>query len=253
MATKRFTKKMLGPIDRAELRKIAIVGMGVEPLDAYTMKEAEIVSWIHERAEEFAGLDISEVQPTTGACIEDSFRPGVGVYIKRLQKFILGECSAPSWPPEGIDVDTVDEASEEVEAPVEAVVEEPKKKRGRPRKKPEAAAKPVAKPTAAPTKKSTKSPKRKATTGFKKVEKVEKTATVNLEIETADKLLDVTVLMNRLSELECQLRAIRQEQTQTNNLLTNTLVYIVNTLIVEEDEPMIKDLTKIPDPSKYVK
>ena len=27
MATKRFTKKMLGPIDRADLRIIAIVGM----------------------------------------------------------------------------------------------------------------------------------------------------------------------------------------------------------------------------------
>ena len=249
MATKRFTKKMLGPIDRAELRKIAIVGMGVEPLDAYTMKETEIVSWIHERAEEFASLDISEVQPTTGACIEESFRPGVGNYIKRLQKFILGECTAPSWPPEGTDEDTSDEVSEEVKTPVEAVVEEPKKKRGRPRKKPEA----VAKPAVAPIKKSTKSPKRKATTGFKKVEEVAEAAPADLEIKTTEKNPAATALMSKLSELESQLQAIRQEQTQANNLLTNTLVYIINSIIVEEDEPMIKDLTKVPDPSKYVK
>jgi hypothetical protein len=246
MATKRFTKKMLGPLDRAELRKIAIVGMGLEPLDAYTMKEAEVVSWIHERAEEFAGLSIS------GVGIEDTFRTGVGSYIKRLQKFILGECTAPSWPPEGTDEDTSDEVSEEVKTPVEAVVEEPKKKRGRPRKKPEA----VAKPAVAPIKKSTKSPKRKATTGFKKVEEVDEVAEAapaDLEIKTTEKNPAATALMSKLSELESQLQAIRQEQTQANNLLTNTLVYIINSIIVEEDEPMIKDLTKVPDPSKYVK
>jgi len=248
MATKRFTKKMLGPLDRAELRKIAIVGMGLEPLDAYTMKEAEVVSWIHERAEEFAGLSIS------GVGIEDTFRSGVGPYIKRLQKFILGDGTAPEWPPEPEDGDVEDsEAKEETAEKPEAAP--PKRKRGRPRKDATAENKAPAKKATATKKKKAVATKKSAKTGFKKVETpAEEAAQVeSVSAPVVQEAFDVSGLLDRLSSLEAQLQAVRQEQTDANNLLANALVYVVNTLIVDEDDDMIKDLTRIPNPSKYVK
>lgn len=252
----RFTKKMLVPLDKAELRKIAIVGMGLEPLDAYTMKEPDVISWIHERADEFAGISLESVG-------EDTFRPGVATYVAQLQEFILKKRTAPNFPPDSEEI--VDNV---VELPVEPAVEEPpKRRRGRPRKtdaEKEASKKTTKKATAKKSEPAKKASEKKSTGGrFKKVAETHEDAVARqavsgafdegVEFASAALLEKVAAQAERVASLEAQLQAMRQEQTDAFNLLHNAVVFLINTLVIDEGDPMIKDLVKVPNPEKYVK
>tara|TARA_B100000131_G_scaffold45449_1_gene40634 strand:- start:9991 stop:10743 length:753 start_codon:yes stop_codon:yes gene_type:complete len=245
---------MLDPLDRAELRKIAIVGMGLEPLDAYTMKETEVVSWIHERAEEFSKISLASVG-------EDTFRPGVSSYISQLQEFVTGNRPAPKFPPEGGDADVAESANETVDV----VPDPPKRKRGRPRKV--EAAQPEAE--AAPKRKRGRPRKKIEPATSKGAAEVKKaTAVVASSIEDFDRGVDfasaafldkiaeqgnnIKMLQEMVSALQSDLNTIRIEQTESMNMVSNTLAFLVNTLAIDEDEQMVADLSKIPTPDKYV-
>ena len=255
----RVTKKMLSPLDRAEIRKIVIVGMGMEPLEAYTKKEGETISWIQERAEDFASLDLE----TIGS---EQFRPNVVSYLKQLQQFILGNSKAPKFPTGEEPVEEVTEVTAEpVEEAkvVEAVKEEPvKKKRGRPRKTA------TAKTT---TSEKAEAPKVKKSGGFKvKTKKAVKaevtpepetpltpkdsglvqeeittTPTSNVSVSLATNLETLAAFQESVDTLRAEVQALRAEQTATLNLISDALVYILNNAIIEADEDVIKDLSQL--------
>ena len=296
--TKKLTKKMLAPLETSEIRKIVICGLKMEPLEAYTKKQAPMLSWIQEKSSDFANMDISDIEP-------ESFRPNVESYLKRLQKFLLGELkTAPTFPKdsgeeaveevEDVVEEAVEEAVEVVEPPKrkrgrprknpvaeEAVTEEateeapPKRKRGRPRKHPIAQGSDAVKPKrkrGRPRKDASTEAVARPTTAKKKSYRVKSTgdtppvALVKEEItpSTPEVTLNVATDLNaflsnqlgvqeELTELRAQVSALRTEQTEMFNLINNCLVYMINTVIIDEGENMIKDLTSIPNPDKYVK
>ena len=259
----KVTKKMLTPLDRAEIRKIVIVGMGMEPLEAYTKKEGETISWIQERAEDFASLDLEII----GA---EQFRPNVVAYLQQLQQFILGNSKAPTFPTGG--------ASEAVEADEvsEAVtVDPPKRKRGRPRKNPVVETAAVEAATteetveAAPAKRKRGRPRKTTTDAKAATEKKETTtkkkkggfrvkksaaAAVELvkeEIPTTTPEVtlnvgtDLNAFLTGVDTLRGEVQAMRSEQAAMFTLLSDALVYILNTAIIEDDDDLIEDLSQL--------
>jgi len=259
----KVTKKMLTPLDRAEIRKIVIVGMGMEPLEAYTKKEGETISWIQERAEDFASLDLE----TIGA---EQFRPNVVAYLQQLQQFILGNSKAPTFPTGGATEEAV-----EAEEGTAVTVEPPKKrKRGRPRKNPvvETAATEET-VEAAPAKRKRGRPRKTTTdakaatkTATKKQEttakkkkggfRVKKTAAEAVEVvkeeiptTTPEVTLSVGTDLNSfltgIDSLRGEVQAMRAEQAAMYADLHDALVYILNTAIIEDDDDLIKDLSQL--------
>lgn len=259
----KVTKKMFTPLEKAELREIIVIGMGLEPRKAYRLDAAASIKWIQERATDFAGVNLRSLG-------EDSLRDGVVDYLTNLQQYILGNTSAPKFPTDDDVVADITEVSVEEAVVVEAapVVEEPvKKKRGRPRKTP-VATEEVAE--AAPPKRKRGRPRKvdsaastvSKTAGFKVKKKqatveppAEAPALVKEEIETTS-AADVAVSLSTdletfasfqasVDELRAEVQALRTEQTASFNLINNALVYILNTAIIEEDEDLIKDLTQL--------
>ena len=119
---RRFTKKQLDPIHKAEIRKVAVLGMGLGATDSWTMTEKEIKDWVYERAEDFSTIDLQG--ESLGAALE-TWRPGVANYVSALQKFIRKEGDCPEWKD---DLETVLQAVEETFAPEEPVKAAPVKK-----------------------------------------------------------------------------------------------------------------------------
>jgi len=155
MAAKaKYSKKLFENLDRAEVRKLAIVGMKLAPAKAYTMDFKTLVSWVYDRAtvvpdDEKNGDRDRDPRPfievDLAAVGNEAFRDGVMSYIEKLQAFVQGNVkSAPNWPPANVVIDTPEEVvAEPVKkaAPKKAAekteaVEAPKRKRGRPRKNP---------------------------------------------------------------------------------------------------------------------
>ena len=122
----RLTKKMLSVLDRAEIRKLATLGMGMPMVDAYRTKLDEVVTWIHGQPDKLAEVDIEAISQPVKADGSSGFRDGVIMYISQLQGFIRKENPAPEWPPtedvhnwarmEVQDEETTEEAPAEVEA-----------------------------------------------------------------------------------------------------------------------------------------
>lgn len=265
MAKPKLTKKMFADLEKAELREIIVIGMELEPRKAYRFDTAASIKWIQERASDFAGVDLNSLGT-------DCFRDGVVDYLAKLQQYILGSSPAPKFPTDGPVLEEeveVEEAVVEAVAPVE--VEAPKKKRGRPRKQPVAETVEAEAPKrkrGRPRKtevvaKSTKKAGFKVKTPNKDVVDVtsEKEAApanldlVKTEIETTPA---TTVAVNlstdaetfssfqeSLDSLRAEVQALRTEQTETFNLISNALVYILNNAIIEDDEDIIKDLSQL--------
>jgi len=106
----KLTKKMINNLDRAEVRTILMVSMGVKPETAYQQNEKWCIDHIYNNQEEFAMADIQSIG-------EDRFRKGVFSYVNKMQAYLLGKSEAPSWPPEigSYNIKIVDESSEEAD------------------------------------------------------------------------------------------------------------------------------------------
>lgn len=111
----RLTKKQLKVLDKAELRRIAMSGMGLPMREAYSLDEEGLLDWIHKHPDVFVETDLTAVN-ATGKNGSSLFRDGIFDYCTLLQKYMQGEVKAPVWPPE-----------EDAEAPPEEpeVVSEP--------------------------------------------------------------------------------------------------------------------------------
>jgi|TARA_Y100000310_G_scaffold315809_2_gene366807 hypothetical protein len=165
MAAKaKCSKKMFENLDRAELRKLAIVGMKLNPAKAYTLDYKMLVSWVYDRATEVPSDEVNgdhnrDPRPFVAVDLEEieskAFRDGVMHYVEKLQDFVRGNASkAPAWPPSEDAATTNNTEETEVEEPevkkpaskkqskaktpkeseVEAAAPVEKKRRGRPRK-----------------------------------------------------------------------------------------------------------------------
>lgn len=115
MPSTRLTKKCFEVIDRAEIRRIAMLGMGMPPKEAYCLDHGGIVSWVYSNSKEFAAINIAELEKSKSG--KSSFRPGVTGYLVQLQKFIQKDADKPSWPPEGLDVVVAGEEAAEAAQP----------------------------------------------------------------------------------------------------------------------------------------
>lgn len=124
----KLTKKMLGNLDRAELRVVLIQGMSMKPELAYQKDNKWCVSYIYDNQLAFAEADLSEIHPG------ERFRPTVFSYVTSLQKYLAGDIAAPNWPPEDVAQEEVAsvgvtkaalpaEVKEEVSSPTPVVVE----------------------------------------------------------------------------------------------------------------------------------
>ena len=89
----KLTKKMLNNLDRAEVRTILMVAMGVKPETAYQQNEKWCIDHIYNNQQEFAEADIQSIGETR-------FRKGVFSYVNKMQAYLLGKSEAPAWPPE---------------------------------------------------------------------------------------------------------------------------------------------------------
>jgi hypothetical protein len=279
-SSKKLTKKMLAPLMRGEMRKIAIVGLHLEPAEAYTMKENEITSWVYERAEKLAEVDLESIGTKT-------FRDGVPSYLEQLQSFIRGESPAPSWPPtEGATVTEIADKKAEEAKPKKAAAKKPRttaKKAATPKAKPAAKAKKASarKASASPeavvadavvetveakvvdtATPETKLKFRKATLGTTKSAPVSEEAITKLQKalkDTAESATPgfvdlfeerLTIIEQTIQGLASVVEATRQEQTDHSNLLANALLYVINSALLDEGEE-IADLSKIPSPENY--
>lgn len=256
-AAKKLTKKMLERLDRAELRRIAVLGMGMNPRDAYSLDFKGIVSWVHERSEAFSEVNIQEIGET-------EFRDGVAFYVIELQNFIKGGDS-PTWPPANVEV--------------------PKKKRGPSTKEErESLASTNKEENVVPLKSKTAAPKEVAN-----VEKVEKKVTPTVKKRTLKKvslkqkveassseaaenaavLKIVEDIKSLCEENKAEIRAmaeamdksleayregmeaIRVEINRSSTLLGNALLYIANSAIQDDGEEFSK-IGEVPDPKDYL-
>jgi hypothetical protein len=108
--TPKVTKKQLAHLDKAEARKVAVLGMHMGLQASYEMSPAEIISWMFEHQDALVTTDIE-------ACDADRlFRPGVVDYLVALQQHLLGEGDCPEWN-EGATPDPEDVASGDDEPP----------------------------------------------------------------------------------------------------------------------------------------
>lgn len=263
----RVTKKMLTPLEKAELREIIVIGMELEPRKAYRLDAAASIKWIQERATDFAGVNLE----TLGT---DCFRAGVVDYLTELQQYILGKKSAPKFPSDqDSSVSDVTEEPEVIET-AKVVEEAPvKRKRGRPRKNPVVETKATEveetppkrrrgrpRKTETTAKTATKTPKKtfkvkepKATaTKSAKVEtetlakeEIQTTSTTEVAVNLSTDLETLASFQATVDSLRAEVQALRTEQTAAFNMLNNALVYILNTAIIEDDEDLIKDLTQL--------
>jgi hypothetical protein len=222
---KRFTKNMLSELTQGEIRKLAVGGMGLPISKAYTLKTADIVTWVHGHREELIGADIDKISTPSREGRTSGFRDGVAAYLKGLQLFLKKEADPPVWP------------GDEVEAPkeVKEVAEEPTEE-----KAPEEA--PPEKVEAKPAKKA-RLPKKK----LGKPKKAEPESSTGLE-ELGVEL--IATLDNRLEGLIGLPDSIEELNFRVGRL-ENALLFIINSAIAEEGSEFA-DLSELPAPDEYL-
>jgi hypothetical protein len=309
MATRaKYSKKMFENLDRAEVRKLAIIGMKLAPAKAYTMDFKTLVSWVHERAIEVPSSEVNgdrdrDPRPFVEADLDsidsEYFRDGVMHYITQLQDFVRGKATgAPTWPATS-DPATLEESSEidVEETPIEKeipkkskIASAPKKptgkKRGRPRKvdvaaaAAEAATEAVAeaapkKPIAAAPKQAKQKIKKVTLAAKPQVTKPVGTTpsqsgdlgellgavnTLNERmIEIANTMSNISDYTNGLAAgikdgfetISAQVSAVREEQTASNNLLGNSMLFLLNSVVFGNGEEK-EDLSGVPEPTTYL-
>jgi hypothetical protein len=109
---------MLSVLDRAEIRRLATLGMSLELANAYRMPPDKLIGWIHERQDLLAEVDLEEISKVEPGQMVP-FREGVIPYLAQIQRYRKEKsCPAPTWPP----TQDTEEAEPEVEE--EAVAEE---------------------------------------------------------------------------------------------------------------------------------
>jgi len=244
VAKAKYSKKLFENLDRAEVRKLAIVGMKLAPAKAYTMDFKTLVSWVYDRATEVPDEEINgdrDRDPRPFAEVDldavgnEAFRDGVMHYIEKLQELVRGTVAeAPAWPPASTTPEKKVEAVIEPAAPkavvtkavvtkavVEALEEAPaKRKRGRPRKNPvaEATQEPTQEPAQEPKKEAAKivTPAAKPKTKIKKASlgtkansgKSSTTDTVATQASTDDMAKTIGELMVTVEELSTNIANI---------------------------------------------
>ena len=279
-AAKKLTKKMLERLDRAELRRIAVLGMGMNPRDAYSLDFKGIVSWVHDRSEAFSEVNIQEIGET-------EFRDGVAFYVIELQNFIKGGDN-PTWPPANVEVPKKKRGPSTKEER-ESLASTNKEENVVPLKSKTAAPKEVAKveKEVTPTvKKRTKSeavvpgvleavqasvatkPVKKSK--LKKVSLKQKVGASSSEATENAAVLKIAEDIKSLCEenkaeiramseamdksLEAYregMEAIRVEINRSSTLLGNALLYIANSAIQDDGEEFSK-IGEVPDPKDYL-
>ncbi len=299
MAKAKYSKKMFENLDRAEVRKLAIIGMKLAPAKAYTMDFKTLVSWVHERATEVPSSEVNgdrdrDPRPFVEADLDsidsEYFRDGVMHYITQLQDFVSGKAAgAPAWPA-SCDVAPADESSEVAEEPPivkketskkKKIASAPKKptgkKRGRPRKVDVAAAAEAApkKPIAAAPKQTSQKIKKVTLAAKPEVTKPVGTApsqsgdfsellgAVNAlnerMVEIANTMSNISDYTNGLAAgikdgfetISAQVAAVREEQTAANNLLGNSMLFLLNSVVFGDGEEKA-DLSGVPEPTTYL-
>jgi len=264
---KKLTKKMLETLDRGELRKIAILGMSMPPADAYKRDMKGLVDWVFSHPDKFAEVDLSSVG-------SEHFRDGVADYVIGLQGFVLGNNTAPSWPPmellKGVP-EPVSDVIREVLAP-----------------EPEDATDCVASAYVVPTPVEKapvvkKAPGRKVKVTLKKKKLGKKAAKEDEEIPAAD-ADSVAEIYKKISELyetvsnvllavttnnvaglsqtvfdvaeiveatNKDVQAVRQEMADSQRLLSNAILYLLNSVVQDEGEEF-RDIANVPAPEDYL-
>ncbi|MAP23268.1 MAG: hypothetical protein CL582_20265 [Alteromonadaceae bacterium] len=283
------SREMLNPLIESELRKLAIAGMDVEPEECFRKDTEALRSWISSRtfqddlSEEETKLE-KPILPFTEMMMEteylkDSLKPFVFNYVVDVQKFLRGEMtSAPVWPgrPEEDQFRTsseVKKSSKSLSNDQEDVVVRKPRGRGRPRKvsveriKSEKE-KAVAELT--PPKKVERKAKFKKISMGQKGDNGVKSDSQTVSMDDLTKVIEsLTVLSDRVSELsnsindinrytvveaeltsiKGQVSAARVEQTASNNLLGNAILFLINSIVTDGEE--IFDLSDIPEPDSY--
>ena len=100
----RLTKKHLKVLDKAELRRIAMAGMGMAMRDAYSLDEDGLLDWVHKYPEEFSQANMADISKGK---TESLFRDGIFEYCVALQDYQAGKRKAPAWPLEDDPVDEI--------------------------------------------------------------------------------------------------------------------------------------------------
>jgi len=232
----KATKKMFDNLDRAEVRKLAIVGMKLAPAKAYTMDFKTLVSWVHARATEVPADEVNGdrdrdprpfVEVDLDAVGNEAFRDGVMSYIAQLQDFVRGNRdSAPAWPPSdaGDAIKAKEVTPEEPKAEVA-----PKRKRGRPRKMDTVSKetpitkKPVPEAKAAAPKKEVapiaKTKLKKTKLSTKKAEPAPEAVDTTVKEATTTPSVDVVGLMAAIESLSAR---VEELTTTVNNISAYT-------------------------------
>lgn len=273
MASARLTKKCFEIMDRAEIRRIAMIGMGLPPKEAYCLDHKGIVSWVYSNAKGFADVDLGSIKTSKSG--KESFRPGVVSYLQQLQLFIQKKADKPVWPPT-VGVTTVEEvvqeAVEEVEeveevistsevaTEEEALVEEPVKETA---------------PVCVQFKKKPLKPKvyskKKAKTAITEVEEAKASEP---EAESSQDLSQILKQVSRTAERmdyvskalsEIKQKSFERYDEQTDKVevlssridtldkavvqLSNALLFVINTVCLEDS--VVTTLDDIPTPDNY--
>lgn len=103
----KLSKKSISVLDKAEIRHVAIMTMGLTMEGgAYRFKPNELSDWFLEHQDLFATADLS-------VCKESHLRPGVRQYLETIQQSMRGEGPAAQWPPEGAEAPPPEEPQQE--------------------------------------------------------------------------------------------------------------------------------------------
>ena len=120
---RRLTKAQVGFLDKAEVRKICLLGMGLDTKRSYELSPAEMVTWMVENQAAFLDVDLPACDTTK------KLRPGVIDYMVEVQRYLRNERDdCPAWnhdatPESPHDVSA--ESSEPAEAhPLTTVMDE---------------------------------------------------------------------------------------------------------------------------------
>ena len=238
---KKLTKKMLDILDKGELRKIAIISMGLVPGEAYSKDEKELLEWIYSKPEEFKTASLDEIDETF-------VRGGILTYVASLQAYLRGEITkSPTWP--------IDENAVEETPVVEVAKPEPTAKKVVRKKKPlkkrveakKAAAQTEAEKPLTPTdlglvqEEPPVVPENVSTTSLSDLVELLDTRTEGFNTNLA------TVVRNIL-ELSNKINMLRTEQSLNLAALSNAILYLLNTAVQDEGE----EFTSLEDVPKAV-
>lgn len=134
MPKSKVTKKMLEVLDKLELRKLAMVGMKLDPVTGYKFTPKDLSAWIFDRLEALQEGDSADYRPfkdvdLAGGFSSTTFRDGIYEYLIGLQKYLEGNGKPPVFgepqeEPDAPDAE-IPEGSDEDEAPFDVDEPEP--------------------------------------------------------------------------------------------------------------------------------